>query len=343
MARKGKELSNDAKQMAVDLLLQGYKAAKVAQMLSVNRSTIGRIWKKFKTNESVENKKRSGRPRLVDERGDRKLFRLLRRNRRQSLHDLTDDFNKVTPTKVSKRTVQRRLHSAGYKNRKIRKAITISEVNRKRRLLWCRARRFYKLSYWKKVIFSDETMVVIGKKKSIHVWRKSSEKWNPECLNVLKDPKTIKCMFWGCISKDGVGTLEPIDGNINSEKYIECLDDNLWPVVNKVFGAEPYIFQDDNATPHRSVVTRQWKEENGISTMDWPPQSPDLNIIENLWLTIKIRLEKKLTEIKSRDDLVRAVKKIWHQLSRVYINSLYASIPRRIRQVIMRKGYITKY
>lgn len=150
-------------------------------------------------------------------------------------------------------------------------------------------------------------------------------------------------MFWGCITRDGVGTLEPIDGNINSQKYIECLDNNLWPVVSKVFGTDPFLFQDDNATPHRSAVTRQWKTDNGIITIDWPPQSPDLNIIENVWLTIKIKRSKCLTEIKSKEDLVSAVQKIWRGLSSVYINSLYSSIPRRIRQVIVSKGYITKY
>jgi hypothetical protein len=34
-------------------------------------------------------------------------------------------------------------------------------------------------------------------------------------------------MFWGCISYYGVGTLTPVVGNLNSEKYINNLDDNL--------------------------------------------------------------------------------------------------------------------
>jgi hypothetical protein len=34
-------------------------------------------------------------------------------------------------------------------------------------------------------------------------------------------------MFWGCISYYGVGTVV---GNLNSEKYINILDDNLWSV-----------------------------------------------------------------------------------------------------------------
>jgi hypothetical protein len=34
----------------------------------------------------------------------------------------------------------------------------------------------------------------------------------------------------------GVGTLVPITGNMNSEKYINTLDQYLWPVVDKQLG-----------------------------------------------------------------------------------------------------------
>jgi hypothetical protein len=41
--------------------------------------------------------------------------------------------------------------------------------------------------------------------------------------------------------------------------------------------------------------------------------------------------------------LVREVKKIWVGLTPTYIQSLYNSISRRIRSVIVAKGHITKY
>lgn len=59
-------------------------------------------------------------------------------------------------------------------------------------------------------------------------------------------------MFWGCITYDGIGVIVPVDGNLNSTKYIELLDFHLWPVIAFVFGNRPFIFQDDNATPHCS-------------------------------------------------------------------------------------------
>ena len=54
-------------------------------------------------------------------------------------------------------------------------------------------------------------------------------------------------MVWGCHTYHGVGTLAMIKGNMNWDKYIETLDNNLWQVAAKHFGNTPYLFQDDNA------------------------------------------------------------------------------------------------
>jgi hypothetical protein len=126
-------------------------------------------------------------------------------------------------------------------------------------------------------------------------------------------------------------------------KYISVLDDNLWTVVVRHFSDRPLIFQEDNASCHVSLQANQWKEENGICTLLWPPQSPDLNIIENVWKVLKIQVQKRLREIKNADDLRRVVLDIWTGLGLHYIQSLYDSIPRRIRCVLRSRGQITKY
>ena len=180
-------------------------------------------------------------------------------------------------------------------------------------------------------------------------------------------------MFWGYITYYGVGTLVAIGhgkeltteqkeillslshqrfssykiqeftGNMNTDKYISVLDDNLWPVVVRHFSDRPWIFQEDNAPCHVSLRANQWKDENGIRTLLWPPQIPDLNIIENVWKVLKIQVQKRLGEIKNANDLRRVVLDIWTDLGLHYIRSIYESIPRRIRCVLRSRGQITKY
>ena len=59
-------------------------------------------------------------------------------------------------------------------------------------------------------------------------------------------------MIWGCICWEGVGTLTKVCGNINSEKYVSIIDENIWPVIARHFPDNNYLNQDDNAPVHRS-------------------------------------------------------------------------------------------
>ena len=187
---------------------------------------------------------------------------------------------------------------------------------------------------------------MLGRNGKVYVWRKPDERFRPDCLGQLDDFETTcraSVMFWGCITYYGVGTLVAIDGNMNTDKYISVLDDNLCPVVVMHFSDRSWIFQENNAPCHVSLRANQWKEENGIRTFLWPSQSPDLNIIENVWKVLKIQVQKRLREIKNADDLRRVVLDSWTGLGLHYIRSLYDSIPRWIMCDLRSRGQITKY
>jgi hypothetical protein len=84
----------------------------------------------------------------------------VKRNRRQTLKDLTARFNNRTGYNVSERTVRRRLCFGGYKRRMICKKITISRVNRDRRMGLCRQKLHWNVqNNWSSIIFSDETKI----------------------------------------------------------------------------------------------------------------------------------------------------------------------------------------
>ena len=88
---------------------------------------------------------------------------------------------------------------------------------------------------------------------------------------------------------------------------------------------------------------KAWLDDEGITVLDWPAQSPDLNPIENFWSTLKSRAISFET-IHSVKYLEQAVEKAWNDASLVQLCSdLVASMPRRIAACIAAKGGHTKY
>ncbi|MGH0124727.1 UNVERIFIED_CONTAM: hypothetical protein FKN15_019033 [Acipenser sinensis] len=75
--------------------------------------------------------------------------------------------------------------------------------------------------------------------------------------------------------------------------------------------------------------------------MVWPPQSPDLNIIESVWDYMK--REKQLRLPKSTEELWLVLQDVWANLPAEFLQKLCASVPRRIDAVLKAKGGHTKY
>ena len=49
----------------------------------------------------------------------------------------------------------------------------------------------------------------------------------------------------------------------------------------------------DNAPCHKAFYTTQEREKEGISKVDWPPNSPDFNPIEHIWTLLKRRILRR--------------------------------------------------
>jgi hypothetical protein len=79
----------------------------------------------------VENNHKTGRKKLVTERGDRVILRSVRVNRRETLRDLTNIVNARLPRPVSSRTVRRRLKCNGYTRRRVRKTLSVVKKPKK--------------------------------------------------------------------------------------------------------------------------------------------------------------------------------------------------------------------
>ena len=71
-----------------------------------------------------------------------------------------------------------------------------------------------------------------------------------------------------------------------TQKYIEILKNYLRSSLAWCFGNHTAIFQKDNASCHALRILREYLDKNDMFTLYWPPQSPDLNIKENIWHVI---------------------------------------------------------
>jgi transposase len=111
------------------------------------------------------------------------------------------------------------------------------------------------------------------------------------------------------------------------------------------------IFMQDNASIHTSRAVRQWFRDMGIPLLDWPPYSPDLNLIEQVWFHLKKKVLELYPELefatrKTEDDLLKleqALIEAWDALPTSLFESLVKSMPRRVMACYKAKGWYTKY
>ena len=97
----------------------------------------------------------------------------------------------------------------------------------------------------------------------------------------------------------------------------------------------------DNAPCHKAKKIIKFLKVKNIETMDWPPQSPDLNPIENLWKTLGERVRQK--NPANTEKLWQFLKTEWEKITIDECRSLIDSCIKRCMSVIQSKGLATKY
>lgn len=146
--------------------------------------------------------------------------------------------------------------------------------------------------YWDDVIFCDESKIMLYYNDGPpRVWRKPlTALENRNVIPTVKFGK-LSVMIWGCISSRGVGNLAFIESTIDAQQYLQILKSNLRPSAEKfgliVDNMPKFQFYQDNDPKHKEHNVRTWLLYNCGKVIDTPPQSPDLNPIENLWTYLK--------------------------------------------------------
>ena len=155
--------------------------------------------------------------------------------------------------------------------------------------------------------------------------------------------KTPKKMFLGSFTAKGPGQLVNVERRMDSDKYKAILQMHLLPVVHRDFPDGESIFQQDLAPCHTSRKVCTFFAESGLTILDWPGNSPDLNPIENLWVIMKHRIEKD--DCSTMEKLISSIIKTWYpddELAKMYL-TLVDSMPNRVAMLIGEKGSHISY
>ena len=227
---------------------------------------------------------------------------------------------------VAPRTIRRSLKEMNYKNSTPTRVPKLTDAQRRKRIEWCRKHLKFD---WRRVILSDETTIELDlcKLRQCHPRGKRPEK---SCTKFSR-----KLMFWGAICANRTGPLSKVSGTLNSDRYIELLETQLWPWMAENH-CQGHRFQQDNAPCHVSKKSQAFFRNKKLQVLDWPANSPDLNPIENIWGILKSAIEKRGP--KTMDELEAMVLDEWTKIPKLTILNTIRSLPKRIEQVLERDG-----
>lgn len=330
----GKKLS-DPERAQVDVLRRihpEWSHRRIGAEIGRSHMTVGRY---LRDRDGHGRRKRSGRPLATTERDRRAIVNLARR--RQSAPKVLAELN----LNCTARTVLRVLKAdPNMVFMKHQGKPPLTKKHQADRLETAWSKVSWPLAEWRKVVWSDEKKWNLDGPDGCHYYWHDLRR-APEVFS-RRQHGGGSVMTWGAFSGRGQISLAFVEGRQDAVAYQDLLGEHLLPKVPLVI-EENWIFQQDNASCHSAGSTRAWFEANGVTVMPWPARSPDLNPIENLWGWMVQRVYANGRQFAAIPELREAIREAWEAIPLRVMEDLVGSMTNRLREVIMKKGGITKY
>lgn len=201
------------------------------------------------------------------------------------------------------------------------------------------------VSFWNSVLFSDEKHFGLGPHGRTWVIRGEHEEYDENNIvtkNIMNE-NSPRVHVWACFSGKGVGDIYFYDEPLTADKMKAIYKQCLWQSARRLFGNDAdWWLLYDNDPRHKAQVTIQWLNENMVRRrIDFPPYSPDLNPIENLWPGLVSRVDKH--NATTKEELENAIRTEWTKTPLQLCAKLADSMPKRLQEVIDHQGHKTHY
>jgi transposase len=322
---------------AAVLKMDGQKTAIVAAKVGCSPKAVRRWSERIEEDGDVEDSQRKGRPRVLSEDTMEALVEAaVAAPKASTPRQLKHKFD----LHCSPKTIRRVLDEAGIFGRIAREIPPLTDRVIQLRLSFAEG---YKNMDWDKVLWSDEMSICCGPQGQTWVQRPIGEAFNPAyCVEKEKHPPKVH--VWACMSSQGVGRIHVFTENLDGLLMKRILKQHLMKSKEKFWPNGLWHFQQDNDPKHTSRVVSDYLEQE-LCIKDfcikWPPYSPDLNPIENLWADLKKRVEKH--NCTTTEELEEAVQIEWAKTDKNLCRKLVESMPKRIALLLEYQGGPTGY
>ncbi len=321
--------------MVVGARRAGLSISKTADILGFSPTTIYSVYREWSKKEKISSEQQlCGRKCLVDVRGQRRMGRLVRDDRKATVTQITTRYSQGMQNIISEHKTHRTLKQMGYSSRRPHRVPLLSAKNHKQRLQFAQANQNWTTEDWKNVAWSDESRFLLRHSDGrVRIWRKIHESMDLSNL-VLTVQAADGVMVWGIFSWHTFGSLVPIEHHLNTTAYLSIVADHVHPFMSTVYPSSDGYFQQDNAPFYKAQIISDWflEHDNEFTLLKWPPQSPDLNPIEHLWDVVEREIRIMDVQPTNLQQLRDVIMSIWTKIYEECFQHLVEFIPRKLRQ-----------
>lgn len=326
---------------AIIVNLKSNGKAEIANIIGRSRKLVHNAIQYVQKHQTVLKLKRKARPRKTTAAQDRIITRIAKEDPFITSAEIRERISNEHRIQLSSRTIRKRLNESDLRGCVAQHKPLVSKKNLAARLRFAKSFRNKPATFWRNVLWSDESKFNrFGSDGKRYVWRPPKQQLNPKYT-----VKTVKhgggsIMVWAAFSWHGVGPIAKIDGRMDRYLYKRILEQHMEPFAEENLPLR-WTFMHDNDPKHTSKFVKQWLLDQHIDVLPWPPQSPDLNPIENLWNDVEehIRMKKP----KNLRELWDATQEGWNAIPIGRCQRLVESLPQRLESVITQRGFPTKY
>ena len=153
--------------------------------------------------------------------------------------------------------------------------------------------------------------------------------------------RQIKVHVWAGISKIGPTSIHIGADRVYADEYIEILENYLLPFLRR-WPYHSHRFIQINTSVHSSRTVTTFLSEQGVTWWPIPPESPDLNPIENLWWEVR-EWVRAVGRPRDQQQLVEAVRRFWSTVDYRKCCTYIGHLRRVVPQVVELNGESTGY